>query len=223
MNLLDVIILVVLLLGFYFGLLRGLLRPLIAEVGAIAMLAVIAANPGALDNFVPHAIPRPLAVLLLLVFGGFVFGFIARVVVGAAYHIPLVRPLDRIAGFFFNGLLTFALVYLALSALIALDGALQPIRGLSELGHQQVLALQQSLARNPGAALFVDRNALQQMERDSSNGPIPVSSLGAYDGYLQFYEQDVRPELVGSSLGPIVVKLGERLPLVGHRQAYPAR
>jgi uncharacterized membrane protein required for colicin V production len=221
MNLADLAILVVLLFGVYSGYKRGFIRLAIAEAGVILMLLLITLNPSALDHVVPHEVPRLLAVSALLILGGFVTGFIARFVAGAAHAVPLVGPADKLGGLVLNALLSFVLLYVAISGLVTLDHALDPIHRFSQVGPAQAAQLKRSLSQAPGAAFFIDRPSLDQLGGQAGASPVPVSNLGTFDAWLGFYENKVRPELVHSSLAPLVLRGGEKLPVVGHHQDFP--
>ena len=218
MNLLDLALVAILALGLYLGFRRGLIRPLISQVGSILVLVILVRDPSLLDHVVPASVPRFLAVGLILLLTGIVVGLVARIVARALYAVPLVAPLDKVAGVAFNAVFTFVILYLLLSALVTLDGVLQPIHRFAQLGPAQIAQLQQNLARYPGAALFIDRNKVQSLQ---AAGTVPVANLGQYDAWLGFYENSVRPQLVGSTLGPLLLRLGEKLPIVGHHQSYP--
>ena len=221
MNLADVFIVLVLVLGLLFGLNRGFIRPAISQAGSILVLVILVTRPDLLDSVVPHAVPRLFAVAVIVLVAGILIGIVARVIVGIAYAVPLVKPLDKLAGMVFNAALAFLLLYLLLSALVTLDEVLQPIHRVSRLGPAQVAELQKSLGQSPITALFIDRKSIDALAKASRGTPVAVGSLGSYDGWLGSYENKVRPELAGSRLAPAGAADREQLPIIGHHQELP--
>ena len=221
MDILDLVIIAILALSAFIGFSRGLIRPLIAQSGAIVALAVLAHNPGLLNSVVPPFVPRVAIVGVVLFAGGFVFGIAGRVIGAIADRIPVVRTIDKPAGVIFTTVLSFVLIYVVISGLVTFDAALEPIHRSVQVGNAQVAQLRKNLASTPGVGLLMGNNSLDQMQTDSSHGAVPVTSLGQYDGWIGFYENTLRPQLVGSALAPTVLAIGERIPVVGHHQAFP--
>ena len=221
MDVLDIVIIAVLALGVYMGFSRGLIRPLIAQAGALVVLAVLSRNPGLMDRVVPPFVPRIALVGVLLFAGGFVFGIAGRVVGAITDRIPLVRTVDKPAGVIFNALLSLVFLYVVISGMVSLDGALEPIHRATQLGSAQVAELRKKIADTPGVGLLVGNHSLDQMQTDAAQGAVPATKIGQYDGLIGIYESRVRPQLVGSTLAPIVLAMGEKIPVVGHHQSFP--
>ncbi len=57
----------------------------------------------------------------------------------------------------------------------------------------------------------------------ATKAPIPTDQLAQYDAALGFYENNVRPSLIGSKLAPLVLGAGEGLPVVGQHVDFPTK
>jgi hypothetical protein len=85
----------------------------------------------------------------------------------------------------------------------------------------QIAAMQMLLAQNPQVAGFVPSGELGQLATVSSVHPVPLGQLGQYASVINYYERSLRPQLVGSQLAPLVLRLGAHLPVIGRHATLP--
>lgn len=115
------------------------------------------------------------------------------------------------------------MLYVALLGTLTLDGWLDPLHGKSAIGPQDVAAVQAIAALNPALGAFADPAALQTLAQSAALAPVTTEQLGQYGTMLSFYEQTVRPQLLGSRIAPLLLTVGERLPLIGRHVDFPTR
>jgi uncharacterized membrane protein required for colicin V production len=217
MDLLDVAILIVIALGLLLGYSRGILRALIPELAVVGVAVLLYARPE-LVRMVP-LLPGPLTVFVALL-GSFILAvLLSGQITRAIRMIPIAKPADRVAGAIFNGALAFLLVYSLLLAMISFDAVVQPITHAVSLTGANVGALRAALQANPQFSWLVDDHQITRMQQDATAQPVQYSDLSYYDFTVATYEMQLRPQLVQSRLAPVVLRVGERLPIVGRRGA----
>lgn len=222
MNLIDVAIVGVILFAIYLGFRSGLIGALLGEGTFIISYLIISTHP----SLIPGGIPRPLAPLILPGILGVVFGFVGRFVFSIAFKLPFTRQIDKVLGAVANGVLGFAIVYLVLFNLAKAGTVLNPLAQLTQTGSVlpgQVAIMQALLAQNPQAAAMVPSSELSQLSQATAQNPLPISALGEYASVISYYENTLKPELKGSRLAPIVLRIGAHLPLIGGQATLPTK
>jgi uncharacterized membrane protein required for colicin V production len=220
MNLVDVGIVVVIGLGVLIGWRNGLIGPLLAEGTFLFSYWIVSTHPG-LAAIVPSSVPRPLATLLLPAALALVVGFVGRMVFMSFFRLPLTRSVDKILGAAANGGLAFVITYVVLLGLVGAGTVLDPLTKVRSIQPPQVAAMQMLLAENPQVAGFVPSGELGQLAAVASTRPIGLAQLGQYAQVINYYERTLRPALATSQLAPVVLRYGERLPIVGRRVTLP--
>jgi hypothetical protein len=152
---------------------------------------------------------------------GLAVGVIGRVVLGVAFRLPLARSVDRLFGAAFHGFLASAVVYVALLGVAGVDRVLGPINGVLAIRSSQVAAMSTLLTQYPQAGSFITASELAQLSGAAALHPIPAAQLGQYSQLMSWYERDFRPQVAHSILAPLVVRFGERLPIVGRPVTLP--
>ena len=115
------------------------------------------------------------------------------------------------------------MLYLALLGTRTLDGWPDPLHGKSAIGPQDVAAVQALAAVNPALGAFADPTMLQTLAQSAALAPVAADQLGQYGAVPASYEQSVRPQLLQSRIAPLLLALGERLPLIGRHVDFPTR
>ena len=213
-NTLDIVILAVIVLGVLFGYVRGLIKPLIPEAAVLGAAAVLYRHPELLHRL-PALVTGPLAVFLVLVAVFIAAVILSGYVTGLVHLIPGLRTFDRMAGALVNGLVAFVLVYATLVALVSFDTVVQPINNATKLTVQQINALRTLVKRNPQFAWLIDDGQLQRMAQEAVQSPVAFGDIGYFDFTISAYEQQVRPQLIHSRVAPVILRLGQRLPIIG--------
>src|ERR1700682_3519020 len=220
MNLIDVAIVVVIGLGILMGWPSALMERLLAEGRFLLSYWIVSTHPG-LAALVPSSVPRPLAVLILPIALGLVVAFVGRMVFMSFFRLPLTRSLDKILGAVANGGLAFVIVYVVLLGLAGAGTVLDPLTKVWSIQPSQVAAMQMLLAENPQVAGFVPSGELGQLATVASTHPVGLAQLGQYAQVINYYERTLRPALAPSQLAPVVLRYGERLPIIGRSAKLP--
>lgn len=220
MNLIDLGIVLVIAFGAYIGWRNGLIGPLLAEGAFLIGFWIVSTHPS-LAALVPASIPRPYAVLLLPAAVGLVVGIVGRSVFQMFFQLPFTRPIDKTLGAAANGGLAFVIVYVVLLGMVGAGTVLDPLLQARSIQPTQVSAMQMLLAENPQASAMVPAGELSQLAGVAALHPVPIADLGQYAQVINYYEHTVRPQLAGSSLAPLVLRLGERLPIIGRHVTLP--
>ena len=223
MNLIDAGIVILVLLGLLLGWSRGLIAPLLAEAGFLVTFWIVLTHPALLNTIIPPNIPRPLAIVALPGIIGLVTGLIGRTLFKTAFRLPLARQADKVLGAAVHGALAGVIVYVVLLGMAGVDNVLGPISGVATIGSAQVAATRSLLGQYPEAGSFIDPAQLAQLGSQAALRPVPFAALGQYAQALAWYEQELRPQLRGSRLAPLVLRLGAHLPVVGRPVKLPAR
>jgi uncharacterized membrane protein required for colicin V production len=215
MNLIDAGIIGVLALGLLLGWSRGLVGPLLAEAGFLVTLWIVITHPAILDAIVPPSVPRPLAIVALPGIIGLAVGIVGRTLIGPAFRLPLARQVDRLLGAAVHGALAGVAVYVVVVGMAGADRVLAPLNGVATIGSSQLAAARSLLGQYPEAGGFVDPSQLSQLSSVAAIHPLPFTALGQYAQWLDWYERELRPQLKGSRLAPVVLRLGAHLPVIG--------
>src|SRR5258708_2250758 len=75
----------------------------------------------------------------------------------------------------------------------------------------------------PPCAAAADRTMLNTIAAAAAKAPIPTDQLAQYDAALGFYEASVRPALLSSKIAPLLLAIGEKLPIVGQKVTFPTK
>jgi hypothetical protein len=59
------------------------------------------------------------------------------------------------------------------------------------------------------------------LESAAAKGPLSGDQLSQADSALGFYEEKVRPELLSSKIVPLLLAIGEKLPVIGRPATLP--
>jgi hypothetical protein len=218
---LDLAIVAFILLGAVIGFGKGFVVPLAAAGGALLTLAVLYAGP------LTGALPTGNAGLgvgaIALFVGGTLFSTVAAFVVGIAHRVGLLKRFDKVLGIPLGMATAAVTLYVAVLATLVLDGWLGPLHGKTAFGPQEIAALQAVAGANPAFATFADPQMLKVLAQSAAKAPVASAELEKVDAAVAFYEQKVRPELLGSKIVPVLLAIGEKLPFIGHPATLPIR
>jgi len=143
------------------------------------------------------------------------------VLVGLVYKVPALRRLDQVVGIPLGAVTATVGVYVAVLGVLAVDGWLSPLHGKAAIEIQDVSAVQALAAANPALGMFADPAVLKAMATAATSSPVAADQLAKFDATLAFYEQTVRPELLQSRILPVLLSVGESLPVIGRHAELP--
>lgn len=217
----DIVILGAVLLGAVAGWRKGFVLPLIALGGALLSIAALYAGP--LNGIVPSGTAGLGLGAVALFIGGTILGRVGGVLVGLVYRVPALRRFDQVVGIPLGAVTATVAVYVAVLGVLALDGWLSPLHGKATIEVQDIAAVQVLAAANPSLAMFADPAMLKTLASAATSSPLAADQLAKFDTTLAFYEQTVRPELLKSRIVPVLLTLGESLPVIGRRAELPTQ
>jgi hypothetical protein len=217
----DLVIIGAVLLGAIAGWRKGFVLPLIALGGALLSIAALYAGP--LNGIVPAGTAGLGLGAVALFIGGTILGRVGGVLVGLVYRVPVLRRFDQVVGIPLGALTAVVGVYVAILGTLALDGWLSPLHGKATIAVQDIAAVQALAAANPSLAMFADPAMLKTLASAATSSPLAADQLSKFDTTLAFYEQTVRPELLKSRIVPVLLALGEALPVVGRHAELPTQ
>jgi uncharacterized membrane protein required for colicin V production len=215
---LDGIIVIVLLIALYIGYQRGIIQPLMTYLfffGAVFLLY---------RERVPYlnGVQKYLhANVVLAIFFALIIAVVAGYggsVVGQALHrMPIARGVDGFFGIFLNVAIAIAVIYFVLSGMIVFDKAFTPFANNAKLTQAQVSTMSKQIESNPLAAALVDPKDLQKLKDETKKGQATtLSTVTQLDNLSTFYQDFVRPQLETSRIAPYIMRIGQRIPLLGH-------
>lgn len=217
----DLAIVLAVAAGAFAGWRKGFIVPLVVQAGALLSLATLYAGPFS------GAVPSGFAGLGLsagvLVLASSVLGLVGGLFARLVYTIGAFAKLDKAAGIPLGAATAALTLYVALIGVVAVDGWLAPIHNKTALGTADLTALEGIAAKNPALAMFADPTAIQAVADAAVKAPIATDQLTKYDAALGVYELQVRPQLLSSRLAPLILSLGEGLPVVGRHVDFPTK
>lgn len=216
----DLVIVGAIALGAIAGWRKGFVLPLIALGGALLSIASLYAGP--LNGVVPTGIAGLGLGAVALFIGGTILGRLGGVLVGLIYRVPALRRIDRVVGIPLGAVTATVAVYVAVLGTLTLDAWLSPLHGKATLNVDDIAAVQAVAAANPSFAMFADPTVLKALTAAALSSPVATEQLAKFDATLAFYEQTVRPELLQSRILPMLLAVGESLPLIGRHAELPA-
>ena len=215
----DLAIVAFILLGAIVGFGKGFVVPLAAAGGAVLTLGALYAGP------LTGALPAGTAGLgvgaIALFVGGTVFTAVATFVVGIVHRVGLLKRFDKVLGIPLGMVTATVTLYVAVLGTLVLDAWLDPLHGKTAFGPQEIASLQTVAGANPAFAAFADPQMLKLLAQSAAKAPVASAELEKVDAAVAFYEEKVRPELLGSRIVPVLLAIGEKLPYIGRPATLP--
>jgi len=214
----DIAIVVALLIAIYVGYQRGVVQPLLVEIFfLIALLIIIRdrhAYQAAMEKYLhTNAVLDVFLALIVAVVAGFVGGQLGAMI----HRMPVVRGVDGFLGVFVHAGFAILISYVLLSALVAFDKAFSPTVNAASLTLKQVQTLQSNIEGNPLAAFFVDEKDLAKLRQEATtSGGARLENVSQLSQLQNFYEQFLQPQLASSRAAPIIMSIGQKIPVIGH-------
>jgi uncharacterized membrane protein required for colicin V production len=214
----DIVIAVLLLGALFLGYQRGVIQPLMAEIFFFGALLVIFRFHDAYTNEMQkiahlNAVLSVFVAIILAVILGAVGGAIG----GAFHRMDAIRGIDGLLGIFVHAAVTVVLVYLAISALVTLDKAFVPTLNQASLTLDQVNTLENQILSNPITAAMVSKDDLNSLKSAAAKtNAAHLDTINGIHQLEQLYTSFVEPQLHSSRVVPIILGIGDKLPVIGH-------
>ena len=215
---LDVLIAAVLLVALFIGYQKGIIQPLMTYLFFFGALFLIYRDRtqyvGGVEKYL-HA-NTLLAIFFALIIA-LVAGYGGSLVGQALHRMPIARGVDGFLGIFLNAAIAVAVIYFILSGLIIFDRAFTPFVNNAKLTQAQVTTLSKQLEGNPLTAALVDPKDLAQLKKQTKAGQATtLSTVTQLYNLSTFYTDFVKPQLKSSRLAPYIMRIGQKIPFLGH-------
>jgi len=218
---LDLAVVAAVALAAFAGWRRGFIGPLFAVALTLVGLYAVYAGPGAV--LVPSgAAGIGLGVVVIGIASSFVMR-IGASLVALVHRVGILRRADHVLGAPMAALTGLVTVYLALVAVVSFDTILAPFHGKASIDQAAVAAMRAALTTNPRFAVMIDPSMLDQLASQVATAAIPADQLAKFDQTLAFYETTVRPQLVSSTIAPVLLAVGEHVPFIGRHIEFPTK
>lgn len=217
----DIAIMLAIAAGAFAGWRMGFVVPLLIQAGALLSLGALYAGP--FTGVVPSGGAGLGMGLGVLVIGSSLLGAVGRLVMGVIYRFGVLARFDKVAGIPLGAATAAVTLYVALIGVIALDGWLEPLHNKTAIGAADLTAVGKLAALNPALGAFADPTTLQELALTAAKVPIASDQLTKYNAALGIYEQSIRPAILSSKIAPLLLSLGEQLPLIGRHVEMPHR
>jgi hypothetical protein len=214
----DIAIAIALLVAIYIGYQRGVVQPLLVEIFFLGALLIIIrdrhAYQQAMEKYLhTNAVLDVFLALIVAVVAGFVGGQLGAMI----HRMPVVRGIDGFLGIFVHAAFVVLISYSLLSALITLDKAFAPTIAAATLTAKQVQSLTDQINSNPLTAFLVDEKDLAKLKAQAAKpGGARLETVSQLSQLQSFYEQFLQPQLAGSRAAPIILSIGQKIPVIGH-------
>jgi len=214
----DIGIGLVLLVALYIGYQRGVVQPLMVYLFFLLAILIILRDrhsyTAAMEKYLHlNAVLDVFLALIVAVVAGYLGGHLGSMI----HRMPVVRGLDGFLGIFVNLFFALLMCYLLLSAMVVLDRAFAPMVASPGLSLAQVEQLKRQLASNPLTSSLVDSRDIARLEAQARlPGGAHLAETPQLSQLVSGYEDFLQPQLMSSRLAPIVLRIGQRIPFVGH-------
>src|SRR5437868_11655982 len=196
----DILIVIVVVIALITGYQRGVIQPLMAEIFFFGTLLVVFRFHDQYTTEMQkllHLTPV-LAVFVALIIA-VVMGAIGGAIGGAFHRLEAIRGVDGLLGVFVHVGVTVIVVYLALSALVTLDNAFQPVLKSASLTLTQVNQLEKQILSNPITSAMVSKSDMQTLKNNAvKNNAAHLDSVGGIHQLQQIYSDFLQPQLHSS-------------------------
>jgi uncharacterized membrane protein required for colicin V production len=214
----DIAVVLLLLVALFLGYQRGVVQPLMAEIfffGTLLLIFRFHDSYSSEMQKIAH-INAVLSVFVALILA-VVLGAIGGAIGGAFHRMDAVRGIDGLLGVFVNAVVALVFIYLGISALVTLDNAFVPTLNQASLTLDQVNRLEQMILSNPVTSAMVSKDDLAALKSaaEKTNGAHLESINGIHQLEL-LYTGFLEPQLHGSHTVPLILRIGQHLPFIGH-------
>ena len=214
----DIAIAVLLLAALFLGYQRGVIQPLMAEIFFFGTLLVIFRFHDTYTTEMEKIahINAVLSVFVAII-AAIILGAVGAAIGGAFHRMDAIRGIDGLLGVFVHVIVTVVLIYLAISALVTLDNAFVPTLNRASLTLDQVNQLENEILSNPITAAMVSKDDLNSLKASAAkNNAAHIDSIAGIHQLEQLYTGFLEPQLHSSRAVPIILAIGDKLPVIGH-------
>jgi len=223
----DIAVGLLIIIALFLGFQRGVIQPLTAEIFFFGTLLLVFRFH---DQYTTQMeklvhIPAVFSVFVPLI-AAVILGAVGGAIGGAFHRMESIRGIDGLLGIFVHGVVMLIVIYLGISALVTLDNAFVPTLNKATLTLDQVNQLESQILSNPITSALVSKDDLAALKKaaQSSSGA-NIQSINGIKQLKEIYTGFLEPQLHTSRSVPIILSIGQHLPLIGHvgpKDLHPA-
>jgi hypothetical protein len=139
------------------------------------------------------------------------------------HRVGILQKFDQVLGVPLGAATGLMTVYLGLVAVASFDGLIAPLHGKASVDQAAVAAVRAAVAANPQFAVMIDPGMLDTLAKQVATTAVPADQLEKFDQGLAFYESSVRPQLLSSSIAPLLLGIGQHAPVIGRHVEFPTK
>lgn len=214
----DIAVALLILIALFLGYQRGVIQPLMAEIFFFGTLLLVFRFHDQYTSEMEkiahlNAVISVFAALIAAV----ILGAIGGAIGGAFHRMEAIRGVDGLLGVFVHVVVMLVVIYLGISALVTLDNAFVPTVNKATLTLDQVNQLESVILSNPITAALVSKDDLAALKKaaDTTSGA-NLNNVQGIKQLEQIYTGFLEPQLHSSRTVPIILTIGQHLPLIGH-------
>jgi uncharacterized membrane protein required for colicin V production len=214
----DVVVVLVLIVALIIGYQKGVIQPLMAEIFFFGTILLIFRFHDQYTTAVEKYLHlKPVFAVFIALILAVIVGAVGGAIGGAFHRLEAIRGVDGLLGVVVHVLVTLIVIYLAISALVTLDNAFEPVLKSASLSLKQVNQLESTILSNPITSAMVSKSDMQLLKNAASkpNGA-HLDNIQGIHQLQQIYTDFLQPQLHSSRTAPFILSFGQHLPVIGH-------
>ncbi len=214
----DIAVGLLIVISLFLGYQRGVIQPLMAEIFFFGTLLLVFRFHDQYTTQMEKIVHLNAVIsVFVALIAAVILGAIGGAVGGAFHRMEAIRGIDGLLGIFVHGVVMLIVIYLGISALVTLDNAFVPTLNSATLTLDQVNTLENQILSNPITAALVSKDDLAALKKAaSSTSGASLNSVNGIKQLKEIYTGFIEPQLHSSRSVPIVLGIGQHLPLIGH-------
>ncbi len=214
----DIAIGLLIIVALFLGYQRGVIQPLMAEIFFFGTLLLVFRFHDQYTTQMEKLVHiNPVVSIFVALIAAVILGAIGGAIGGAFHRMESIRGIDGLLGVFIHVVVMLVVIYLGISALVTLDNAFVPTVNKATLTLDQVNQLESTILSNPITSALVSKDDLAALKKaaGTTNGA-NIQSINGIKQLQQIYTGFLEPQLHTSRSVPIILGIGQHLPLIGH-------
>jgi len=214
----DIAVALLIVIALFFGYQRGVIQPLMAEIFFFGTLLLVFRFHDQYTTQMEKLVHlNALVSVFVALIAAVILGAIGGAIGGAFHRMESIRGIDGLLGIFVHVVVMLVVIYLGISALVTLDNAFVPTVDKATLTLDQVNRLESQILSNPITSALVSKDDLAALKKaaQTTNGA-NIQSINGIKQLQQIYTTFLEPQLHTSRTVPIILSIGQHVPLIGH-------
>jgi len=214
----DIAIGLLIVVALFLGYQRGVIQPLMAEIFFFGTLLLVFRFHDQYTTQMEKLVHiNPVISIFVALIAAVILGAVGGAIGGAFHRMESIRGIDGLLGVFIHVVVMLVVIYLGISALVTLDNAFVPTVNKATLTLDQVNQLESTILSNPITSALVSKDDLAALKKAAETAQgANIQSINGIKQLQQIYTGFLEPQLHSSRAVPIILGIGQHLPLIGH-------